>query len=62
MCIILGGDCAISPDGRMLPYRPMEAQAELSRLIFTTTHAFQIVASHCSSVFLLWKTGYLVFH
>ena len=34
MCIILGGDCAISHDGHMLPYRAMEAQAELSRCSF----------------------------
>ena len=34
MCIILGGDCAISHDRHMLPYRAMEARAELWRCSF----------------------------
>ena len=34
MCIVLGGDYTISRDGHMLPYRAMEAQAELSRCSF----------------------------
>ena len=63
MCIILGRDCAISHDGHMLPSRAMEVQAELSSLIFTTTHTFQVVTSLCSNTWYSYCgiTGYLVF-
>ena len=59
ICIILGDDCTILHDGHMLPYRAMEAQAELSRCFFCVQPPNETKTRKCNLSTLL-RNGSLV--